>query len=450
MAQDNIQTKTGRARLEPRDAPYYMTLSAGCALGFRRGPETWIARCRIGKKQHWQPLGELAEWDDAKKAAEAWFKTMGGAATTQPTRGTAREALAAYVADLRDEQQRAAAAMRAEKMFARCIYADPFADLQVEALKQEHFKELRKRLAATRGRGRAYPDEQKQQVLQRLRDGAPLKALARETNIDAGTLRAWKRDDGKAQKTGRSVKSVNRIMRQLYAALNAAVSSLGYVGNPLAWKLKRVKETNKRASDSEPRVIVTPEQRADLVAQADDPTARFIRGLWYANGPRPGELAETLVSDFDPRAGTITFRDMKGDSDEIRVRVTPLSTEAIGFFKQCAKGKFPQLPLVHDRTPDEFFKPHRWANGINKAIAAVNAGRSRADANYIPDAEPKKVSAYSWRHAFITEALQVYQLDPITVCKITGTSLEMLHKHYWHLIAERVRSVLDSIKVATA
>jgi hypothetical protein len=77
----DINKKRVRDALEPRPAPYFKTLSTGRALGFRKlkaGGASWVARYRTetGEQNH-KPLGELSaafDYDQAKVAAEAWFK----------------------------------------------------------------------------------------------------------------------------------------------------------------------------------------------------------------------------------------------------------------------------------------------------------------------------------------------------------------------------------------
>ena len=47
---------------------------------------------------------------------------------------------------------------------------------------------------------------------------------------------------------------------------------------------------------------------------------------------------------------------------------------------------------------------------------------------------PEGASAYSFRHARISELLQVYGVDPLTVAAQTGTSLRMIERAYFKFI----------------
>jgi hypothetical protein len=61
-----LDTRSVRAKLTPRREPYWTVISAGCAVGYRRGANggTWVARMRDGTKQHYDALGAADDsWD---------------------------------------------------------------------------------------------------------------------------------------------------------------------------------------------------------------------------------------------------------------------------------------------------------------------------------------------------------------------------------------------------
>ncbi|HEY8005832.1 MAG TPA: hypothetical protein VIE66_03265 [Methylocella sp.] len=63
-----LDTRTARAKLPERREPYWTVISAGCAIGYRRGAKggTWIARLRgEDTKHHYEALGAA---DDARDA----------------------------------------------------------------------------------------------------------------------------------------------------------------------------------------------------------------------------------------------------------------------------------------------------------------------------------------------------------------------------------------------
>jgi integrase len=78
----------------------------------------------------------------------------------------------------------------------------------------------------------------------------------------------------------------------------------------------------------------------------------------------------------------------------------------------------------------------QWADEVRKAIAAHNKAALGADRI------PSDASAYSLRHARISELLQVYGVDPLTVGAQTGTSLRMIERAYYKFIPSVMREKL--------
>jgi integrase len=85
-----------------------------------------------------------------------------------------------------------------------------------------------------------------------------------------------------------------------------------------------------------------------------------------------------------------------------------------------------------------------WARKVRAAIAAHN--------KQVREQEPKKqelpveASAYSFRHARISELLQIHGVDPLTVAGQTGTSLAMIERAYLRFIPSAMREKLAHIK----
>jgi hypothetical protein len=61
---------------------------------------------------------------------------------------------------------------------------------------------------------------------------------------------------------------------------------------------------------------------------------------------------------------------------------------------------------------------------------------------------PQDASAYSLRHSRISELLQIYNIDPLTVAQQTGTSVAMLEKTYFKFIPSAIRAKLAAVKDA--
>ena len=306
----DLTVKRERDRLKQRREPYWQRLSAGAALGFRSGPDTWIAKYRSGDgARHLKALGEALQFDEAKRRAEAWLAQIAGSAARSVKRATVRAALEAYMADLH-RHGRPDAAREALWRFNATVYEDPFAELELESLTRDDFLEWRDRMCP-----------------------------------------------------GRAPRTVNRYVRAVVAALNCALE-LGHVGNPAAWRVRPIADDAEDAT----AVFLTAVQRKALITAADAHTATFLRALEHT-GARPHELAAALVRDFDGESLRLAHR--KGKPPKLRVRHVVLGTEGVTFFRAAAANKLPATPLF---TEDgvRAWRRHIWGRNIRAAVAAHN------------------------------------------------------------------------------
>lgn len=386
----DLSRKRSRAALRPRRDPYWQRLAAGAYLGFRRGPDTWHARFRgRDKKQQYQPLGEALEYDDAKRRAEEWLAQLTGSPVRAIKRGTLAAALVSYVNDLR-RHDRADAATKAEGQFKTALRFDP---------KSERYTD-------------------------------PLAALQLE-NVTNDDFLDW-RD---RLRPGRLPRTVNRVVRAVTAGLNRA-HRLGHIGNPAAWRLEALPDDD----ESETAVFLSSAQRKGLIHSATPAAAAFLRAL-EVSGARPKELAEAAAADFDGTHLKLSHR--KGRPPKLRSRYVVLAEEGVTFFKSQAHGKGPadRLFTTAEGHP---WRRDQWAQEVRSAIAAHNKsaqGELRV---------PTGASAYSFRHARISELLQIYGVDPLTVAAQTGTSLRMIERTYFKFIRSAMLEKLASLKTNPA
>src|SRR5579872_2226328 len=261
-----------------------MRLAEGAYLGFRRGPDTWHARYR-GRDcvQHYRALRDIQsdDYERALQAAQGWFRQLGRAAVRCIRRGTVRQALEAYVADLK-AQGRWSAVAEAERRLQQIVFQDPIAHLKLEYATKDDFDAWRDRLIV-----------------------------------------------------GRRPLSVNHYFRVVAAGLNRAIE-LGHVGDPASWRLRPL------LVEEEERVFLGPAQRAAIIDSADPCTAAFLRGL-ELTGARPKELGAVVRGDFDGQCVRLAHR--KGTPRKQRVRYTVLGAEGVAFFGEQSKGKLPYALL---------------------------------------------------------------------------------------------------------
>jgi integrase len=382
----DLARKRDRERLRPRREPYWQQLEKGAHLGFRRGPDTWIAKFR-GRdgKRHYTSVGEGLEYTEAKRKAEDWLSQLSGSPVRAAKRGSVIAALLAYLADLRSHG-RHAAAKKAEGQFKTVLrfdakqerYQDELAHLELESATRDDFFDWRARI-----------------------------------------------------EPGRLPRTVNRYARTMQAGLTRA-HELGHLGNPAAWRMPSLADDN----ESETAVFLTPSQRKGLIDAANPEAALFVRGL-ELSGARPGELAAAKVADFDGKRLRLSHR--KGRPPRLRSRSVVLDEEGIRFFGRQAREKPPTAHLFTTckGTP---WRRDEWADALRAAIAAHNSEATREVII------PTEASAYSFRHARISELLQVYGVDPITVAAQTGTSLRMIERTYFKFIESTMLKRLASLK----
>lgn len=376
----DLSTKRARDRLKVRREPHWQRLAEGAYLGFRKGPETWIARYR-GRdgRQQYRALGEALDYDGAKRAAEAWLSQLAGSPVRSTRRGTVREALQAYLAYLR-QQGREGTATEVEGRYKAVVWSDALAETALEELTLDDLHEWRERL-----------------------------------------------------RQGRLNRSINRHVRAVIAGLNKA-HQLGHVGNPSAWRLEPLADD---VDDSgETAVMLTPEHRAALISAVPEHLGAFLTGL-ELTGARPGELAAATVADFD--GSRLRLQHRKGRPPKLRTRYVTLGGEGIRFFKAQVKRKLPTAPIFTEDGA-QTWRRHRWSRAIAAAITEHNR-KARGSKRIPPTA-----SAYSFRHSRISELLQVYGIDPLTVAQQTGTSLAMIEKAYFKFIPSAMQEKLEAAR----
>lgn len=379
----DLSRKRDRDRLARRHDPYWQRLTEGAYLGFRRGPDTWIARWRGGdKKQQYLPLGDNLEFDQAKEKAEDWFEQLGGSATRTVKRDTVKAGLETYLKDLKRHGREGAAA-EAEWRYKTTVYNDKIAAVELETATKDDFLEWRDRLIP-----------------------------------------------------GRANRTVNRYVRALTAGLNRA-HELGHVGTPIAWALTALADDVEDEGNT--AIFLTPEQRTELMRAATQNTADFLRSL-ELTGARPHEMAVAKVGDFDGKRVRLAHR--KGKPPKLRVRYTTLSSAGVAFFEKHAKDKLPTAPLFTEDGINAW-KRHRWGRAVRAAVTAYNEKAKPADR--LPS---EGVGAYAFRHARISELLQIHQVDPLTVAHQTGTSLAMIEKTYFKFIPKAMTEKLEALKSA--
>ena len=298
-----IDTVDARTRLKPKTEPYWVKLSTGCTLGFRKMTAasigTWIARYRnadTGERDK-RSIGEFAEvppsqrYAAAKAAAEAWFSHLGRGGTTAPT--SVKQACAMYVNHVRTTRGDAPADDM-KKRFERWIDADDtLGKIDLSKLTRARVEKWRASMAET-----------------------PVKV--NRDNRATPITRA------------RSAGSVNRDISAIRAALNHA-HDMGHTTTDMAW---RVALRPAKNADGRRDVYLDIRQRRALIDNAAADVATLLHGL--ALVPlRPGALSALTVASLDKRLGVLLVGKDKAGRDR-KIELPPATSK---FFSAQTKGR---------------------------------------------------------------------------------------------------------------
>ncbi len=377
-----INTVAGRDKLKPRREPYWLKLSAGNYLGFRRqsasSAGTWVTRWRDDTGgQKYRALGSFdelppsARFDAATRAAHDWLQHVN--AGGRATKATVQTACEQYIDRIaREKGEDAAADVR--RRFKQYVYEQPIARVSLEKLSPSHVQTWRNHLQDT--------------------------PTARGVRRTASTL--------------------NRDMTCLRAALNLAKDDR-LVASDMAWstKLRPLRDADGRRTLYLDRV-----QRQSLIDHMDADLVEFARAM--SNVPlRPGALASLTVGRYDARLRALHVGSDKAGAE--RSIVLPATTAAQ--FERATANKLPGA-LLFTRGDGEPWDKDKWKGPVKAAAAAADL--------------PAETTLYTLRHSVITD-LVVAGVDLFTVAKLAGTSVRMIEEHYGHLRSDVTATALEKV-----
>lgn len=385
MALDLSKVKE-RDKLDLQREPHWQRLRVGCFLGFRPskrggGKGTWIAR--------------VYDEDAGKYRVKSLgdFGTLPGNEMFAAAKKEA-EKLAELVesgGQVRAKIETVADACKeyaktrpeAGHRFRRYVYADPIAKVKLDKLRRRHVKEWRERLEAQPA------------LVSRRKKGAPIHRK-------------------------RAASTVNRDMAVFRAAL-AKVLSPGAPNSEAAWQeaLKATPNANGRRT-----LYLDRNQRRKLLEKTDAEAAPFVRALCLLP-LRPGALAALTAGDFDKRTAELTIgKDKTGKPRRIQ-----LPQEAAKLLAAQAKNKLPGAALLM-RANGAAWNKNSWKLPIAAAVAAAGL--------------PGDATAYTLRHSTITDLVSA-GLPLLTIAQISGTSAEMIERHYGHLASDAAVKALGEL-----
>ena len=374
-----------RESLKMQREPHWQRLRAGCFLGYRRskrgGAGTWIARVYDEDSGKYR-VKSLGDF--GLLAGNERFVAAKKEAEALAELVEAGGEVRAKIETVGDAcEEYAKSRPEAGHRFRRYVYADPLAMVKVDKLRRRHVKEWRDRLEA------------------------------RPSLVS-------RRKDGEAIHRKRAPSTVNRDMAILRAAL-AKVLAPGAPNTEAAWQeaLKSIPNANGRRT-----LYLDRSQRRKLLEKTGVEAAPFVRALCLLP-LRPGALAALTAGDFDKRTAELTIgKDKTGKPRRIQ-----LPTDAATLLTTQAANKLPGAPLFM-RANGKTWDKNSWKLPIAAAVSAAGL--------------PDDATAYTLRHSTITDLVRA-GLPLLTIAQISGTSAEMIERHYGHLASDAAVTALGKL-----
>ncbi|WP_309557487.1 tyrosine-type recombinase/integrase [Erythrobacter fulvus] len=289
------------------------------------------------------------------------------------------------VADACREYLRHKPSAISEGVFRRHVYSDPIGKVKLAKLRRHHLRDWRKRLEDTPA------------VISRSKEGTP-----------------------KVRR--RAASTVNRDMAPLRAALNKVLPH-GAPGSEAAWQEALAPFPN---ADNRRELYLTKAQRRSLLRKSDVEASPFVHALCLLP-LRPGAMAALCVSDYDRRTSELSIGSDKAKGK----RRIVLPSAAAKLFDKQVKGKKPSEPIFLTSTGKAWDR-NTWGDAIERAATAARL--------------PKGTTAYTLRHATITD-LVIAGLPLLTIAQISGTSAQMIERHYGHLVSEAAIKALGELEL---
>jgi integrase len=398
-----LDTRTARARLEPRAKPYWRAIDHGLHLGYRKGGRAgrWVARIYRGEQQY-------------------KIETIGTADDRAEADGVA-------VLDWRQAQAKARERMAAVAR-AEAGIEEPDAPYTVRDALNDYlawFETHRKSIVDARSRIEAMilPElggiELSRLTTKRIRDWleASARTPARVRRGKDKEPRHRDHDAGDPEAVRRRQATANRTFTTLRAALNRAWSE-GKVPSDAAWR--RVKPF--RDVDAA-RVRYLQLAECTRLTNACEPAFRRLVEAALLTGCRYGELCALDVGDFNQDAGTVHVRKSKTGGG----RHVVLTDEGVAFFAAITAGRHSSAPMLPRADGGRWGKSHQR----RPLLEACRGATISPPADF-----------HSLRHTYAS--LAVMNGTPLMVVarNLGHADTRMTEHHYGHLAQSYVREAI--------
>ena len=312
-----LETRSARARLRIRRAPYFAKIAKGLRLGYYRGSVagSWIARCYRGAGVYiTEALGvaddtldadgiTVFDYWQAQERARGWGERQRLIAAGMLREGTytVANAVTDYLAEITAEKS--PAAVQGAKYVLDAWVLPELGAIQVDRLTTDRINRWRNKLATQ-----------------------PKRVRSKRTAAEPATRPTADNEDARRARKA----SANRILTMLKAALNRAFHA-DRVCSDIAWR--KVKPF-KRVDEAVVRYLGVAEARR-LVRSCPEDLQKLVQAA-LLTGCRYSELARLKCSNFNSDSGTLAIRLAKG-----KLRHVVLTDEAKAFFAEWTQDKSP-------------------------------------------------------------------------------------------------------------
>jgi integrase len=394
-----LDTRSARAKLPAQKSAYWISISRGFAVGYRKGAKggMWLAKTVEGAYRREATLGpaddaldadgeRVLDYAQAQAKARDWLASLHGAAAPGPY--TINRCLDDYITDYKRRGGKALDRLEitANAFIRPQLGAGDVAALTAATIRKWHLTIAE---APARLRGRRTAERQK--------------------------FRELDSDDPNAVRQRRA--SANRIFGVLKAALNLAFRE-GHAQSDEAWR--RVKPFREASA---PKIRYLTHAEAQRLVNACEPGSRPLVQAALLTGCRYGELVAFRGSDFDREAGTVSVRASKAG----RSRHVVLTEDGVALFERHVAGKL-GAALIFPR-PDR--KP--WGRSHQQRPLRDACRRAGID----PPA-----SFHILRHTYATHLLQAGAPLPVIAANLGHADTRMTERHYAHLVPSHVAQVI--------
>ncbi|MBI4968124.1 MAG: site-specific integrase [Rhodospirillales bacterium] len=407
-----LDTRSARARLKQRREPYWVVLSKGCALGYRKGARGfWIARYRDeAGKQHYEALGAADDaldenagagclsYKSAQERAGKWFERaergFDGEEAAKGKVETVADALDAYLAEY---QHRGGKALAQAKAAIDAHIRPALGSIRLSKLSEGRIKAWLKALAK-----------------------APRRLRAAKGSVPR--YAAWD-DTPEAQRRRQS--TANRVLTFLKAALNQAVKNK-HIASDDAWRLV---EPFGEADAARVRYLNDEESRR--LVNACELDFRSIVQAALLTGGRYGELIALRASDFNPDSGTVHIPKSKSGKS----RHIVLTDEGRLFFESMTAGKAGDALIFTKADGTAWAKSHQ-----QRPLGAA-----------LLRAKIEPLTFHELRHTYASRLVMRGVPLVVIAAQMGHAGTRMAEKHYAHLaqsyIADTVRAAFGPMGI---